>query len=210
MKNLVSKIKYLLLFLAFLMPVTGTGQNTPEFDDLKQKFRDDYVFKANFTHEYHDTFTGEEQLTEGVIWVGREQYKMQSGNNIMLVDGEISRVYDNQKNRVIISDYVEEEDDFAPSRMLNGVDDSYSVEEHKNGDGQTVIELTSDDPFSVFLQVSIFLNSSGIPSRIVAVDQVENELITFFNEGEFMMQTPDIFQFQYPEDADVIDLRHDS
>lgn len=210
MKNLVSKIKYLLLFLACLMPVIGSGQNTPEFDDLKQTFRDDYVYKANFTHEYHDTFTGEEQVTEGVIWVGREQYKMQSGNNIMLVDGEISRVYNNQKNRVIISDYVEEEDDFAPSRMLNGVDDSYSVEEHKNEDGQTVIELTSDDPFSVFLQVSIFLNSSGIPSRIVAVDQVENELITYFNEGEFMMQTPDTFQFQYPEDADVIDLRHDS
>jgi len=118
-------------------------------------------------------------------------------------------VYDSTKNRVIISDYIEEEDDFAPSRMLQGVDDSYSVEE-SNEDGNTVIKLASDDPFSIFMNVSIYLNGSGIPTRIVAIDQVENELITTFTQGAFISKAPDIFQFQYPENAEEIDLRHDS
>lgn len=207
--NLVSEYRVLLFFLLFLAPALSTGQNTPQFDRLKSTFEDNYVFKADFTHQYNDTFTGDQQITEGVIWVGKEQYKMRSSENVMLVDGEVSRVYDSGKNRVIVSDYVEEEDDFAPSRMLQGVDDSYSVEEYQEND-QTVIELTSDDPFSIFTRVSIFLNSSGMPVQIVAIDQVENELITFFKEGNFIQQTPEIFQFQFPEDAEEIDLRHDS
>ncbi len=193
-----------------LLPAVLAGQNTPQFDQLKQRFENDFVFKSDFTHEYNDTFTGDQQVTTGVIWVGKEQYKMRSGESIMLVDSEISRVFDNNKNRVIISDYVEEEDDFAPSRMLQGVDDSYNVEEYQDEEGGTVIELTSDDPFSIFLNVSIFLNASGTPTRIVAIDQVENELITHFSNGEFIQRAPEIFQFEYPEDAEVIDLRHDS
>lgn len=206
--NLVFK-QTLLLLLFVLAPAIGWAQGTPQFDQLKQKFEDEFVFKSDFVHEYNDTFTGDQQTTEGAIWVGKEQYKIHSGESIMLVDGEISRVYDSTKNRVITSEYIEEEDDFAPSRMLQGVDDSYSVEEHDE-ENQTVIELTSDDPFSIFMRVSIFLNPSGIPTRIVAIDQVENELITTFNEGSFVQKTPDIFQFQYPEDAEEIDLRHDS
>ncbi len=199
----------ILLLIFILAPIIGYTQDTPQFDQLKQKFEDGWVFESDFVHEYNDTFTGDQQVTEGRIWVGKEQYKMRSGESIMLVDGEISKVYDSTKNRVITSDYIEEEDDFAPSRMLQGVDDSYSVEE-QNAENHTVIELTSDDPFSIFMRVSIFLSPSGIPTRIVAIDQVENELITTFNQGEFIQKTPDIFQFQYPENAEEIDLRHDS
>lgn len=199
----------ILLLLFVLAPAIGLAQGTPQFDQLKQKFENELVFKSDFVHEYNDTFTGDQQITEGAIWVGKEQYKMRSGDSIMLVDGEISRVYDSTKNRVITSEYIEEEDDFAPSRMLQGVDDSYSVEE-RNEENQTIIELTSDDPFSIFMRVSIILNSSGIPTRIVAIDQVENELITTFNQGEFIQKTPEIFEFQYPEGAEEIDLRHDS
>lgn len=207
--NSVFKKTIALLMTALLVPVFVLAQNTPQFDQLKQKFEEGEVFESDFVHEYHDTFTGEQQVTEGNIWVGKEQYKMRSGESIMLVDGEISRVYDGTKNRVIVSDYIEEEDDFAPSRMLQGVDDSYSVEETTIGD-ETVIELTSDDPFSIFMQVSIFLDSNGIPTQIAAIDQVENELITMFNDGEFIEKTPKVFQFQYPEDAEEIDLRNGS
>lgn len=207
--NLAFKQIIILLAIAVLTPAFGMTQGAPEFDQLKQKFEDGYVFKSDFVHEYNDTFTGEQQITEGDIWVGKEQYKMRSGESIMLVDGEISRVYDSTKNRVIVSEYIEEEDDFAPSRMLQGVGNSYSVQESSENE-ETVIELTSDDSFSIFQRVSIFLDSNGIPSQIVAIDQVENELITTFNQGEFINKTSDVFQFQYPEDAEEIDLRNGS
>lgn len=208
--NSAYKIFSLLIILLVFMPAAGIGQETTQFDQLKQRFENDFVFKSDFRHVFNDTFTGDQQITTGTIWVGKDRYKMRSGESLMFVDGEISRVFDSNKNRVIISDYVEEEDDFAPSRMLQGVDDSYSVEESQTQNGQTVIKLTSEDPFSVFLNVSIFLDSSGIPIQIIAIDQVENELITHFEKGEFIRRSPDLFQFQYPEDAELIDLRHGS
>lgn len=181
-------------------------QNGDYFGQLRHHFESGEIFKATFEHEFLDTFTGESQRTEGTIWIGKEQYKIVSNTNVMVVDGKISRVYDSMKNRVIISDYIEEEDDFAPSRMLQGVDDSYEVDQAASARGP-VIRLTSEDPFAIFTQVTIQLNPQNIPLRIIAIDQVENELITQFHGGEFMRPGEDLFSFSQPDDAEIIDLR---
>lgn len=200
----------LLLFLFLNQPFDVSAQSeTPQFDRLKSQFENSRVFFAEFTHEYNDTFTGEQQLSTGTIWVGKDKYKMNSGSNFMLVEDDISRVYDSVKNRVIISEYIEEDDDFAPSRMLQGVDDSFKVIEQTLGNGQTMIRMDSEDPFSVFISVTIYLSNSGVPYRIEAVDQVDNELVTAFRNGRFMADDGDLFEFNSPDDAEWIDLRHD-
>ena len=209
--NLIYRSYPLLLLLIFLYQpaIVSAQSDTPQFDLLKSQFENSRVFFAEFTHEYNDTFTGEQQLTTGTIWVGKEKYKMNSGSNFMVVDDDISRVYDSTKNRVIISDYIEEDDDFAPSRMLQGVDESFTVNEQRFENGQTVIRLESDDPFSIFVSVTIYLDSSAVPYRIEAIDQVENELFTVFSNGRFIDENENLFEFNYPDDAEWIDLRHD-
>jgi hypothetical protein len=211
LKNSIYSCYPLLLLLLFLyQPGALSAQSdTPQFDLLKSQFENRKVFSADFTHEYNDTFTGEQQLTSGTIWVGKEKYKVNSGSNVMLVDNDISRVYDSTKNRVIISEYIEEDDDFAPSRMLQGVDDSFTVRELRLTNGQTVIQLESDDPFSIFVSVTIYLDASAVPIRIEALDQVENELVTVFNEGRFIDDDATLFEINYPDDVEWIDLRHD-
>ena len=206
LRNLVfSTLLPLLIFAG-----SDSEHTSPRFDDLKERFEQNQVFSATFIHEFNDTFTGEQQLTEGTIWVGRDRYKIESGNSIMVVDGEISRVYDGTKGRVIISEYEEEDDDFAPSRMLQGVDDSYTVREESVSDGRTRVHLSTDDAFAMFANVTIILSSSGIPLRIEAIDQVDNELITYFRDGRFIIHSDDMFSFEPPEGAELIDLRHDS
>lgn len=207
-----SRIKFLFLFsLIFIGTFTTSySQNTPEFDRLKSAFEGNLVFTATFSHEYNDSFTGEQQITEGTIWIGKEQYKIEGNNQRMVVDGEFSRVYDKIKNRVIISEYIEEEDDFAPSRMLQGVDSSYAVSEQPENQNQTLIILTSEDPFSVFSKVSIYLDDDGNPLRIEAIDQAENSLITTFSSGRFVEEGPETFELNVPEGAEHIDLRHDT
>ena len=179
-------------------------------DSLRAKFEGGEVFTSTFEHIYNDTFTGETQTTTGTIWIDSSQYKIVSENSIMVVDGEVSYVYDGSKDRVIISEYVEEDDDFAPSRMLQGVDSSYSISEEAQGEDGVVIKMVSGDPFSVFSDVSVRLNESGIPLRIDAIDQVENELITTFYEGRFISASDTIFRFPNPDGAEIIDLRHES
>ncbi|TVQ66211.1 MAG: outer membrane lipoprotein carrier protein LolA [Balneolaceae bacterium] len=199
-----------LLLSLFLFPSVLISQSAPQFEALKERFDRQQVFAAEFIHEFNDAFTGENQITEGEIHVGKTRYRMVSGENRMLVDGELSMVYDSSRNRVIYSDYVEEDDDFAPSRMLQGVDDHFSVSERSVDNGELLITLTSNDPFSLFEQVYITLDRYGIPLKIEAVDQVENRLTTRFSSGRFVREDEQLFVFSYPEDAERIDLRDEN
>jgi len=197
-----------LLVLCILLVLPGVVYaQTPHFDELKQKFEDGQIFHATFTHEYRDSYTGEESRSQGEIWIGSGDYKVESEDQIMVVDGEISRVYDGIRNRLLISEYDEEEDDFAPSRMLQGVDETYRVEESANS-SETLITLISDDPFAIFTIVEISLDQDGNPIEIQAVDQVDNVLVTMFQSGRFIQETPDLFEMTIPENAERIDLRH--
>jgi len=196
------------LIFSFLFPAVISAQNTPVFDNLKQKFEQGMIFRADFSHRYEDSFTGETQQNDGKIWIGKDQYKIEGNNQVMVVDGDISRVYDASKNRVIVSDYVEEEDDFAPSRMLQGVDDSYSISETAGSGNSTQITLESDDPFSVFKVVTIRIDQEGRPAEIQAVDQAENQLTTRFQGGEFVEPDNNLFELNEPESAEQIDLRY--
>lgn len=196
------------LIFSFLFPAVISAQNTPVFDSLKQKFEQGMIFRADFSHRYEDSFTGETQQNDGEIWIGKDQYKIEGNNQVMVVDGDISRVYDATKNRVIVSDYVEEEDDFAPSRMLQGVDESYSISETAGSGNSTQITLKSDDPFSVFQVVTIRIDQEGRPAEIQAVDQAENQLTTRFQDGEFVEPKNNLFDLNEPENAEQIDLRY--
>jgi len=209
MKFLMSlDYKIALLFILFI--VSAVKSEAQSLDSLRATFEEGNVFTSAFEHIYKDTFTGENQTTTGTIWIDSSQYKIISGNSIMVVDGEVSYVYDSTKDRVIISEYVEEDDDFAPSRMLQGVDSSYTISEQSLDEGGVRIQMVSDDPFSVFSEVFVRLNESGIPQRIEAIDQVENELVTTFFEGRFVSASDTLFRFPNPEGAEVIDLRHES
>lgn len=211
MKSLKNSMyNFLLAGLIMLGGVNLTAaQDTPNFDRLKQMFESGEILVADFTHTYEDSFTGESQVTEGRITIGKDHYKISGQGQAMVVDGATSRVYDGSKNRVIISDYYEEEDDFAPSRMLQGVDESYSVSEHRS-DSETIIRLTSDDPFAVFTGVIIRLDDNLIPILIEATDQADNLLTTRFYDGYFTEYSEKVFQLSVPDDAEEIDLRYDS
>ena len=204
-------MRYAFLFLlciSFFIPVQA--QDTPLFDQLRNQFENHRIFIAQFSHLYEDSFTGEQQYAEGQIWIGKERYKIKSENQVMVVDGDISRVYDGLKNRLIISDYIEEEDDFAPSRMLQGVDESYDISEESAVDGSYRVILTSDDPFSIFEEVIIHVDPQGRPLRIKARDMAENLLTTSFGNGQFTDSEDAVFELEIPDDAEQIDLRHET
>ncbi len=199
----------LCLLFSWVILAAGSTANaqTPVFDELKQQFESGMIFHAEFIHEYQDSYTGEESRTQGEIWIGKEHYRVESDEQVMIVDGELSRVFDPVRNRVLISDYIEEEDDFAPSRMLQGVDDTYEVQEDSES-SETVITLTSSDPFAIFTVVEIQIDPQGIPKGIEAIDQVDNILFIRFENGEFIQQPQDLFQMDVPDDVEQIDLRH--
>lgn len=188
----------------------GGGQDAREqeaFERLKERFEKGQVFEARFTHSYTDSFTGDSSSDSGRIWVARGSYKVQTDNETVVVDGETSRVYDRNRNRVIISEYSPEEDDFAPSRILQGVDSTFAVKQEERRGDSIYILLASEDPFALYRQVEIWLSDSLTPQRIRAVDPADNVIATSFSEGAFAEPRPGTFRLDYPDSTEVIDMR---
>jgi len=207
-KNLRSFVLSIVFFaLALLWSVQSTQAQTP-YDQLKQKFENGQVFQSDFTHRYIDSYTQDTVQNRGQIWVGKKQYKVESPSQRVAIDGKLSRVYDGQRNRLIISEYVPEEDDFAPSRILNGIDSTYTIDQQQKKGNRHVITLSSDDPFALFRQVRITLNEQLIPMEIFVKDPADNLITTTFTGGVFKEKRNNIFELQYPADAEIIDMRN--
>ncbi len=178
------------------------------FDKLKQRFDEGEIFHAEFQHRYIDSYTQDTVSNKGSIWVGEDKYKVRTQNQSVVVDGETSMVFDDSRNRVILSKYEPTEDDFAPSRILNGADSTYTIESQERHDGKIFINLVSEDPFAVFQKVEITLNTDLEPLRIFAKDQADNLITTSFKEGRFIAPEQGMFNLDYPEGAEIVDMRN--
>ncbi|MFA5669791.1 MAG: outer membrane lipoprotein carrier protein LolA [Balneolaceae bacterium] len=196
-----------LLFVLFLFSTQMLAQH-PAFDQLKTRFQEGMVFSAGFSHTYYDSYTGETATSNGKIWIGEQSYKLKSDDQELVVDGLTSKVYDEKRNRLIISDYSEDDDDFAPSRMLQGVDSTYTVSEKQAGKGNTTIVLETEDDFALFVRVEIVIDSNINPISIVAYDFSENVITTRFQNGKFLNNKGQLFLLKYPKDAEIVDTRY--
>lgn len=208
-KSLIDKLVRFLIVTVFCWGLTtfGYAQDNP-FSQLKQKFEQGAIFNADFQHQSIDSYTQDTVASSGKIWVGEQRYKVRADNQSVVVDGETSMVYDENRNRVIISKYEPEEDDFAPSRILNGIDSTYTVKAEEQRDDQIYIRLTSDDSFAIYKEVEIYLSGDLIPRKIRAVDPVDNIITTTFRGGEFLAVRENVFELDYPSGTEVVDMRN--
>lgn len=198
---------FALTILFWSTPITLFAQASP-FSQLKEKFENGQIFSADFRHQSFDSYTGDTVSSDGWIWVGQERYKVRADHQSVVVNGKTSMVYDNNRNRVIISKYEPSEDDFAPSRILNGIDSTFTVDVEERRDDQFYIRLTSEDSFAIYKKVEIFLSEALIPQKIRAVDPVDNIITTQFNGGKFVSARQEMFLLDYPEGAEIVDMRN--
>ncbi len=198
----------LFLLLTFLIAApAGALAPENELDRVRQLFGQGKVLHAHMSHELVDSYTGESQVINGVLWISKDKYKIRADHQVVLVNGDISMVYNERQNKLIISEYEPEEDDFAPSRFFSDADELFHVAEIAKQGEQTEILLRPDDPFEIFTEVFIRLNADLTPDRIRAIDQMENQLSTTFTDARYLDYSDGIFVLEYPESAEIIDLR---
>ncbi|HKK46509.1 MAG TPA: outer membrane lipoprotein carrier protein LolA [Balneolaceae bacterium] len=201
-----------LFFVALILcsfSFTANAQENP-FAQLKEKFEQGNIFHADFHHQSIDSYTKDTVASKGIIWVGKTRYKVRADHQSVVVNGKTSMVYDDNRNRVIISKYDPSEDDFAPSRILNGIDSTFTVATQKKQGDQFYIKLTSDDPFAIYKQVEIFTTTDLIPLKIRAIDPVDNIITTTFTGGKYIKPQKNMFLLNYPDGAKIVDLRKQS
>ncbi len=176
-------------------------------DRVRALFEEGRVLHAGMTHELIDSYTGERQVIHGELWISKDKYKIKADHQVVLVDGETSMVYNERQNKLIISEYEPEEDDFAPSRFFSDTDDLFRISEVSAEEDVTRIVLLPDDPFEIFTEVTIYLKPDLTPLEINAVDQMENLLNTSFSDAHYLESSDSIFTLEYPDNVEIIDLR---
>lgn len=203
--NIVRMFGVIMLTAVLAAPVVA--QQDP-LDELTQKFREGRIFYAEFNHHYIDSYTQDTTSSEGRIWVGEDRYKVRTQHQSVVVDGKTSMVYDSRRNRVIISRYEPAEDDFAPSRILGGIDSTFVVDHQERQGNNIYLLLASDDPFAIYKEVEIILSRELVPQRIKALDPSDNVVITRFEKGRFIQARPGMFHLDYPDGAEIVDMRN--
>ena len=177
-----------------------------ELEQVRLLFKEGKVLYTEMTHIFTDAYTGETQIVTGKLWISGEKYKIRTENQIVLVDGAVSKVYNQQQNKLVVSQYEPEEDEFAPSRFFSGTDEIFKVAEVTRRGGTIHYTLVSEDPFEVFTKVTIILNNDLSPLEIIAIDQMENEFRTIFRNAHYQEYSSNLFAMDFPEDAEVIDM----
>lgn len=176
---------------------------------IQDKIRNGEILSAQFNHEFTDAYTQEISQNEGSIWIGWQQYRIETAGQIIVVDGTLSKVLDRSRNRVIISEYDSELDDFAPSKIIGGLGNTYQVVDTKKRLNFQEYNLQSSDPFSTFEQMNIRIDSELRPSSLTALDKGANRMQTSFSEVEYIPVSVNLFELIIPENAEIVDMRYE-
>ncbi len=176
---------------------------------IQDKLRSGTILSAQFNHEFIDAYTQETSRNEGNIWIGWQQYRIETAGKIIVVNGELSKVLDRGRHRVIISDYDPELDDFAPSKIIGGLGNTYQVVDTKSWRNTQEFNLQSSEPFSTFEQMSIRIDSDFKPIDLSALDMVANRMQTSFSEVKYLPSSSNLFELIIPEGAEIIDIRYE-
>lgn len=205
----INMTRQMIIFVAILLFGAGTllANDSPALKLLKDRFSGDVMFRAEMSHFFTDSFTDETTETYGTIWFSNDRYRIDTPDQKIIVYGNVSTVFNVRQNRVIISDYDPEEDEFAPSRFFGGSEATYKSQDSIGSDGTTTILITSDDPFELFSEVEIRVSRDGSPLQIDAIDQMDNSVRTNFRFGRFERMQDDLFLLHYSDETEVIDLR---
>ncbi|MFN1835626.1 outer membrane lipoprotein carrier protein LolA [Balneola sp. MJW-20] len=203
---MVFKKTFLLSLFLLCMASLQLSAQSPTLEKLKQKFESGQVFTSDFDQSETVDYTGETNYTSGVIWISNNAYKVELDLRTVAVDGETTRTYEEDRNRLIISPYDPAETEFAPSRLLEGSEDLYNATEREVSEG-TAVTLESVDEFSESRSIEIILDFELRPVRIRRVDFSDNVTVIEFNSGRFIDRRDEIFSISIPDDAEIIDLR---
>ena len=203
-----STMVWLSLILVFLMTSPLPAQDN-YLSLIQDKIRSGEVLSAQFSHDFTDAYTQETSTNEGSIWIGWQQYRIETAGQIIVVDGELSKVLDLGRNRVIISEYDAELDDFAPSKIIGGLGNTYQVVNTTTRRNTQEFKLQSSDPFSTFEQMNIRVDSDLKPFDLSALDMGANRMQTSFSGVEYLPAITNIFELMIPEDAEVVDMRYE-
>ena len=203
--QMVFSLLRLLLIVLLIIPSSEASQ---DFDPINYLNTIETI-RGEFIQQEGSSQIG--QKVSGEIFIRKPNqllWSMESPNQKkVLINGKTITYFDADLEQVVISDYLEENQVSWVNLFLNRslTESSYEFNEKKLNNGETHIRF--DDMKGDYQSVTLIFKS-GLLQGIDLLDNSNNSIIIEFTKFEINQTLSDnLFNYQFPSSADVIDQR---
>ncbi len=202
MKNLIR----IFITLIFVFAAETFSQNDAGkvLNDLQTKF--DSI--KDLSVEFIQSGNGKSKLA-GMLFIKKEnKLRIDTKNLIIVTDGTTSWSYNKKENKVIISNYDENDPGvFSINELVYDLPDESDIE-LGNDNGQNVLTLTPNSYEYSFDSVKLWLGEDNLISKVVLNDAAMGKVEVKFSNYQLNQNLKDSeFSFTPPEGSRIIDIR---
>lgn len=211
---LLSLVVTLLLGAA---PAHSQPISADEAEMLLQRVQSHYAsadgLRATFTQRTRSPFTENAVSFDGTLLLQGTKYRVETGQQTLVTDGQTTWIYTPTTNQVIINRYENDETIITPDEIFTDYLSQYRLVEARPveaGDAATVaLTLTADEASAFYTEATVHIRrTDAMLTRVELEDR--NGATTIFQLHD-VQRNPSIsegaFTYTPPPDAEVVDLR---
>ena len=195
---------------------TSEGQD-PDAEALLERVREKYraidAIEASFQQVTETPYGDEPQTSGGRIVLREESYRVETGSQTFITDGQTTWIYTPSNEQVLVNDYVEDETSFSLNKFLFDTDEHYRVSatdtSTTGGETHYSLRLVPHNEGSFVKHIDV--NVQAADALITQVDVLDvNDVRMQYNLTDITLNPSlpnGIFAFTAPDSVEVIDLR---
>lgn len=194
-------------------PVAQAQDADAVFARLLDKYNTIDALRAEFTQTMSSTYWDQEESFSGQLILEGDKYRIETGTELLIVNGQETFVYRPNEQQVLINDVVEDEASFSPTDFLLNYEDRFEVldvdEVSYEGTQHYRLNLKPKSPDSFFRSATIWMrDSDAIITKLIVLDVNETRMVFTLDNIELNPTLDaDTFSFTPPDGVEVIDLR---
>jgi len=206
----------ILISLCFTPPVVNANSKRAKeiIKKVQKKYKELQSLKAEFEQEFIWQLAGETQTIKGLLYLsGGDHYRIETDTQTIISNGTTVWIYSELDNQVIIDSTDKSEENPLPKDLLFQYSEEYKPElageEKFNGEKTYVLNLLPKDEDAFITSMKIWVDaSSWLTIKVEQVD-INDNVNTYIigNIKENLQLEDSLFNFEIPEDCEVVDLR---
>jgi outer membrane lipoprotein carrier protein len=201
---IVRNIFILIITLIFCNSIIAQDDAKALLKDIQNKFDSINDLSAEITQ----LVNGKINL-EGKVYYKKENHLRFEFNNMLIVsDGETSWNYNEQQNKVIITNYDTEGNKILSLRqIIFEYPDECELSTY-DSEGEKVLQLISQNNSLSFNSVKLFITDDNLISKVLIDDPSTGSIQVFLSNYKINKNLSNsLFSFSPPEGSQVLDLR---
>ena len=212
----ISFLLFIIMSLCFAPAVTNANSKRAKeiIKKVQKKYKELQSLKADFEQEFIWQLAGETQTVKGLLYLsGGNHYRIETDTQTIVSNGTTVWIYSEADNQVIIDSMDKSGENPLPKDLLFQYSEEYKPEfageEKFNGEKTYVLNLLPKDEDAFITSMKIWVDaSSWLTIKVEQVDINENVNTYIIGNIKENLQLEDsLFNFEIPEDCEVVDLR---